>query len=813
MATSDPIKGTDIIEDGALTPAIQQAKDYLELLRQIQATLKGQLKSSADNVRSSQLSGDTESIKAHTDAVNKNKQAIQGLNDTKKLEIEAQAKINQQIKEYRNEVKQKNILDKAAADSDAAKSIQLAKLIDQYKNASQATKGQFVPAIQKLTLELNSSEQATGRFTRAVGDYHDNTIKYAKGLRGLGGIGRLAARVFGFDSESFIMIQEAGRALKEYHHTQEALKVATEANTAATEAETAARQQAVYVAEAHEAEVAGDTTAVEYNTVATEENTVAIEEENAVKAIGVGGWTLIAAAIVAASIALYEWLKGSKDSIESWANNNKTIKEFREEVKKLNEEIGKSEIELLKRSHAITDYQAAQALARQKELKDVGEVSKKVREETKKIEEDEGGFFINIWRTIKSISTGGGLYGGILESAEIATEKIKKLHDEAEKFLDTEEKAANVALELTRKLPAVGREDAFDTDQERLELAKIQTTNIKKQLDIQREIDLRANEHNVKDLEIREIKRLEIETKYQHDLDELTKGDNGKLIKVHTLKAKLEDEDYKLRQKRLKEERELLKQEADAVLEFYKNTLARKNKLTETQLNNDLDMRQRNIEQQQQLANEGRANTLAFEKAAAAKDELEKQKLAEKEKKQSDAIELGKIFLKIYFAYAEKDPDGAALKAMKNTFVAKGLASSISGSYFEGTENVAKDLRGNPNVRDGYVVAVDGSERILTGAQNSLVGNMSNEDLAKLAYNYQMGLPSGVIPAFVESGNSDLLNEFKSFKDEVKQLKQILQDRPVSTTNIHKDGTVSKEQLTNGLTKAIHYKPSNNNYI
>jgi hypothetical protein len=69
-----------------------------------------------------------------------------------------------------------------------------------------------------------------------------------------------------------------------------------------------------------------------------------------------------------------------------------------------------------------------------------------------------------------------------------------------------------------------------------------------------------------------------------------------------------------------------------------------------------------------------------------------------------------------------------------------GLSSAIQGSFYEGTENVSEAL-GKPVLkgRDGYIIRVDGQERILNPKQNSLIGDMTNDELANLAAAYRTG--------------------------------------------------------------------------
>lgn len=835
MAESDPILGSDIIGD--LSAQIAQVNQLVAGLDRAKASMSVVASGAGNNARGPTPS-DTASLNSHTQAVKDSTAAAKAqfvidgqLSEAQKKAIDLQNKLIEAKRKYRAESKQ--VLASQVSEEGSVMRMQASynELIQKYDKVNAVTRSQMLPAIQKLKVELEAAKQATGRFTGAVGDYHDNTIKYAKGLRGLGGIGRLAARVFGFDQESFLALQEAGKALKEYHHTQEGLKAATEGNTVATEA----------------------------NTVATEANIAVKEEESTVSSMALGLWGLLAVAIIGASVAIYEWYHKSEDAVSSWERQSETMKKFKEEIIKLNEEIDKNIIALGKQQGKLTDFQAAQKQARADEIKDTGNVLKDTAEEQKKIIEAHSGFLHKAGLAMKNLlfsSTGADAFA---EDAKEQADEITRLHEKASEVLDKqqEKRDSDLAIVADKK----HTEDInleFERLQSKILLQKEETKNKKEQLDLQLQYDLNANSEAKKDDIVKAQDGLTIRKKYLHDLESLEEDHMAAMISMadqlarykqgqgtsrdasktgllnsdtseKSIKSKMRDQEIedlkkdialehrwglsevedklKLAQLEYDKRKELRDQELadikkmmDESVVFVQDAIKRKNDLTKQNLDNDLEMRQRNIIQQQQLASEGSANTLAFEKAAAAKDELAKQQLAIKEKKQADAIALGKIFLNLFEAYSAKDPDGAAMKAMQQTFVAKGLSSTISGQYFEGTENVGQDLAGNKvhNGRDGYVVAVDGSERILTGDQNRMIGDMSNDQLARVAMNYQLGMPT--------------MFQFKSLENKFDEVIEVIKNRPVGSTNLDNMGFLVKEEVKNGI-RHSRKKQIFNNYI
>ena len=152
-----------------------------------------------------------------------------------------------------------------------------------------------------------------------------------------------------------------------------------------------------------------------------------------------------------------------------------------------------------------------------------------------------------------------------------------------------------------------------------------------------------------------------------------------------------------------------------------------------TNLDREIDLNKSAIEQQQRLAERGLTNTLAFEQAKAAKLQLERRRLQEQEIKQQKRV----AFYNLLSGYAKTEPATALQKAILETT----LAEVIAGNFIEGTENVERDLSGNKmhSGQDGYVIAVDGKERIFNPKQNAKIGDISNDEAAQILADYNSG--------------------------------------------------------------------------
>jgi len=165
--------------------------------------------------------------------------------------------------------------------------------------------------------------------------------------------------------------------------------------------------------------------------------------------------------------------------------------------------------------------------------------------------------------------------------------------------------------------------------------------------------------------------------------------------------------------------------------------LDQKDRRIQKSLDRELDATKDNISRQERLAELGLANTLAFEQQKAAEIEVQKERQAEKAVKREKTL----AYLTAFREYLRQDPDTAAGKALAQM----AIADTISGLFYEGTERVEDSIK-NPMFkgRDGYVIRVDGDERIMNPAQSMEIrqklGNISNNDLVKLATGDRSGL-------------------------------------------------------------------------
>lgn len=144
------------------------------------------------------------------------------------------------------------------------------------------------------------------------------------------------------------------------------------------------------------------------------------------------------------------------------------------------------------------------------------------------------------------------------------------------------------------------------------------------------------------------------------------------------------------------------------------------------------------VESQRDRANAGLSNTLKFEQEELAKRQSEE---LQAQKKQRQAAEILALY-NLVAAYAASGDKNALQRGLVDVAALKAIGG-LTG-FYEGTEHVDSALGGQQafnSKRDAYLgitksgkqFRFDGSERIVNGSQNALLGGMSNDDLVRNA--------------------------------------------------------------------------------
>ena len=140
--------------------------------------------------------------------------------------------------------------------------------------------------------------------------------------------------------------------------------------------------------------------------------------------------------------------------------------------------------------------------------------------------------------------------------------------------------------------------------------------------------------------------------------------------------------------------------------------------------------------------------TMAANGSITAKESLaEQQKLIveanrkkEQEQRRQERIKLAESVFASYTANVEKNEPNPLAKTITDITLLNQFISSLP-TFYEGTDGTVSQALGMPQLsgRDGHVVRVDGSEKILNPKLSAMTGNLSTNEIAKIAMEYNNG--------------------------------------------------------------------------
>lgn len=248
-----------------------------------------------------------------------------------------------------------------------------------------------------------------------------------------------------------------------------------------------------------------------------------------------------------------------------------------------------------------------------------------------------------------------------------------------------------------------------------------------------------------------------------------------------------------------KEKAELIKSLQKTITESAIRELEKQYDAKIESYNKEIDQRKENISKQEELAKNGSENQLAFEKKKLAEAEVA-QELAQKQKIKNQKL---LAYFGLIAAYANSGDKSAAANALADILT----ADIVSAFFWDGAENVQEAL-GNKgkkhNGRDGYrgvtksgdVIAFDGDERILNKKQNKLIGDISNDELASLAYNTRIGAEK--MDGVKDQTNYALLSELKKLNETISKKKEI-------SVNWNSHDERVETLVSNGMKKTVRH--------
>ncbi len=336
---------------------------------------------------------------------------------------------------------------------------------------------------------------------------------------------------------------------------------------------------------------------------------------------------------------------------------------------------------------------------------------------------------------------------------------------------------ANLIMELD-KLDNEWYEKSLQAQKE-ADAAKLQA-----KLEFDNEIERITEENTLrnmsdKDKEIRAVndKYFTLEQQAKGNAEAMEQIDIAKRNELNDINLKYDEIEYKNKKEKADKEKELelKKQEelkkqiesfADKTAAYFKRKSDEKIKAIDA----EISAAEKQAETLKQLAADGNINaqqSLAEQQRIINEANLKKQK----ELKKQMRMEQGLALFKLLAAKSdEKNPLGAVIKD------ATGLLAFINSlpAFYDGTEDTGANGQGVDG-KGGFHAVLHPNERVIPKSLNDQIGSMSNEQLTKLAQEYQNG-------RLITKSNANASLEMAILVNEMRDLKEVIKNKP--ETNI-----------------------------
>ena len=230
----------------------------------------------------------------------------------------------------------------------------------------------------------------------------------------------------------------------------------------------------------------------------------------------------------------------------------------------------------------------------------------------------------------------------------------------------------------------------------------------------------------------------------------------------------------------------------------------------EERAQNQVDKQKERADAQRALAEQGLANTLAFE------DELlaEKEKRLLEEQKKQEKLKLIESFFNALAEYSKDDPNTAPAKALAQTFIAKAIAAKLEeGGVLKDEVKAQGGSLGSDGVFKGQSHKQGGIKVPLAEFEGE-EGVLSKKEMRKLGrsnfYNLKKSLKGNRANEIFkqQSDESIALIQHKEFvlntkpiENKLDELKRAIDEKPVPSFQMDGLGNIIEKQVTKSMKK------------
>jgi hypothetical protein len=137
----------------------------------------------------------------------------------------------------------------------------------------------------------------------------------------------------------------------------------------------------------------------------------------------------------------------------------------------------------------------------------------------------------------------------------------------------------------------------------------------------------------------------------------------------------------------------------------------------------------------------------------------------EREQKRQQRMELANTIYQTYAGHAAKDPDTALMKTIKDAGLLQAFISTLP-MFYDGTEDTGAG--GGVDGKGGFHAVLHPHERVIPKSLNDQIGNLTNEQLTRLAMEYQNGRLVGQDVAHSSMDLAILVNKIDDLTEVIK---------------------------------------------
>lgn len=242
----------------------------------------------------------------------------------------------------------------------------------------------------------------------------------------------------------------------------------------------------------------------------------------------------------------------------------------------------------------------------------------------------------------------------------------------------------------------------------------------------------------------------------KEEIDLLMQGEAEKAAKRKEAKEKEIDDTKKLEEEKWQNTQEFAQKATD----YLKKQSDERISL----IDKEISAAEKQADIYRQLAADGNINakeSLAEQERIIAEGNRKK----EREQKRQQRMELANTIYQTYASHAAKDPKTALMNTIKDASLLQAFISSLP-MFYDGTEDTGAG--GGVDGKGGFHAVLHPHERVIPKSLNDQIGNLTNEQLTRLAMEYQNGRLVGQDVAHSSMDLAILVNEMKDLKEIIK---------------------------------------------